>query len=71
VGIAFIEAELKRKQLEITATNKIEKQRIEADMWTQISLLEAMKRREAEFMVDVYICSTILCLLYSCSITRF
>ena len=48
---AYIDAELKRKQMEISANSEIEKQRIEADMRTQISHIEAMERREAELMV--------------------
>jgi len=48
---AYIDAELKHKQMEISENSEIEKQRIEADMRTQISHNEAMERREAEFMV--------------------
>ena len=49
---AYIDAELKRKQVDISANSEIEKQRIEADVGTQISHIEAMERREAEFMVE-------------------
>ena len=49
---AYIDAELKRKQMEISANSKIEKQCIEADMRTQISHIEAMERREAEFVLE-------------------
>jgi len=38
--------------MEILANSEIEKQRIEADMHTQISHIEAMERREAKFMVE-------------------
>jgi len=38
--------------VEITAANEIEKKKIEADMQTQISHIEAMERREAEFVVE-------------------
>ena len=48
---AYIEAEFKRKQMEISANSEIEKQRIEVDMRTQISHIEARERREAEYMV--------------------
>jgi len=47
---AYIDAKLKRKQMEILANSEIEKQRIEADMRTQICHIEAMERREAEFV---------------------
>jgi len=36
--------------MEISANSEIEKQCIEADMRMQISHIEAMERREAEFM---------------------
>ena len=49
---AYIDAELKQKQMEISAANEIEKQRIEADMRTQISHIEATERREAEFVLE-------------------
>jgi len=49
---AYIDAELKRKQMEISANSEIEKQHIEADMRTQISHVEAMERREAEFVIE-------------------
>ena len=38
--------------MEISANSEIEKQRIEADMRTQISHIEAMERREAEFVIE-------------------
>jgi len=38
--------------MEISANREIEKQRIEADMRTQISHIEAMEIREAEFVIE-------------------
>ena len=38
--------------MEISANSEIEKQHIEADMRTQISHVEAMERREAEFVIE-------------------
>lgn len=49
---AGLEGELKRKQIETNTANNIQKQKIEADMRTQISHIEAMERWEAEFLVE-------------------
>jgi len=47
-----MQAELKRKQIEANAANKIQKQQIEATMEMQIAHIETMERKEAEVQIE-------------------
>ena len=49
---SYMQAELKRRQIEANAANEIEKQQIEATMKMQIAHIEAMERKEAEAQIE-------------------